>query len=144
MQIRKNKNAIILGTFLGVLMLTLYACNKQMAFSISPVVPAARGTVSIKKDKNENYAIDIKISGLAEIERLQGDKKSYVVWITTQDENAKNIGQINSSTKTLSKRLSASFQSVSTSKPTKVFITAEEDGAVEYPGNMVVLSTEEI
>ncbi|MDX1954045.1 MAG: hypothetical protein SFU20_00850 [Chitinophagaceae bacterium] len=144
MQSYKHRNSIILGTFLAVLMLTLYACNKQMAFSTSPIVPAARGNVKIKKDKNENYAIEINISGLAEVERLQGNKKSYVVWINTPNENAKNIGQITSSTKTFSKRLSASFQSVSTSKPTRVFITAEEDGTVEYPGNMVVLSTEEI
>lgn len=144
MQTYKHKNSIILGTFLAVMILTLYACNKQMAFATSSVVPAARGNVKIKKDKNENYAIEINISGLAEVERLQGNKKSYVVWINTPNENAKNIGQITSSTKTFSKRLSASFQSVSTSKPTRVFITAEEDGTVEYPGNMVVLSTEEI
>jgi hypothetical protein len=120
----------------------LSSCSKKVYFTTSPVVPAARGYVKVKKDNNKNYMIDISISDLAEVQRLQGNKKVYVVWMSSNMDSPKNMGQINSDTKMFSKKLTASFHSVSATKPTRVFITAEEDGAVQYPGNFEILSTE--
>ena len=56
--------------------------------------------------------------------------------MVTGQENAKNIGLLNSSNK-----LKASFETVSSSKPIKIFITAEDDENVQYPGEQIVLST---
>jgi len=53
---------------------------------------------------------------------------------------AKNIGQINSKMN-MAKNLKASFQSVSSTKPNKIFITAEDDGSVSSPTGQTVLST---
>jgi hypothetical protein len=53
-----------------------------------------------------------------------------------------NIGKINSSSSLLSSKLKASFETVSSSKPSKIFITAENDATIQYPGNQIVLSTE--
>ncbi len=51
------------------------------------------------------------------------------------------MGQINSSTGFLSSKLKASFETVSSFKPTRVFITAEDDGNIQIPGMYVVLTT---
>jgi hypothetical protein len=116
------------------------SCSRKIAFQTSSVVPAAEGTVKVKKDNNNNYHIEVEIANLAEPNRLQPAKKTYVVWMETDLEGAKNIGQINSSSGFLSKRLKASFDAVSAIKPTRIFITAEDEGTVQYPG-MQVLST---
>jgi hypothetical protein len=133
---------IIAAFFIAALLPFLSSCTKKIYFETSVVVPAARGYAKIKKDKNENYTIQISISNLAEVERLQAGKKTYVVWMIAGRDNAKNIGQINSSMKRFSKSLSASFGTVSPAKPEKIFITAEEDGTVHYPGNLVVLTAD--
>lgn len=141
------KNIKITAGFIicsAFILTVLGGCTKKIAFTTSPVAPAARGYVTIKKDNNENYAIAITISNLAEVERLQGGNKAYVVWMTSDGQGTKNIGQINSGSKRFSKKLRASFNSVSTSKPTTIFITAEEDRNIQYPGNIRVLSTDKI
>ncbi len=127
---------IFIGIFVSLMMVFFTSCATKMVFLDSPVVPGAKGNVSIKNDKNKNYTIQIEISYLAEIEKLQPPKNTYVVWLVTKQESAKNIGRITSS-----KKLKASFKTVSSVKPTKIFITAENDGNIQYPGTMVVLST---
>jgi hypothetical protein len=37
--------------------------------------------------------------------------------------------------------LKASFETVSSTKPTKIFLTAEDDASIQYPGSQVVIST---
>lgn len=126
-----------------IVVLTLFvltSCAKKISFQTSAVVPAAQGTVKMKKDKNDNYTIHVNLSNLSDPGRLQPPMKTYVIWMESNDARLKNIGQINSSTGFLSKRLKASFETVSSVKPSKLFITAEEDGTVQYPG-MQVLTT---
>ncbi|UFH45565.1 hypothetical protein LNP27_10515 [Flavobacterium galactosidilyticum] len=117
------------------------SCSQKIAFQNSTVVPAAQGIVTIKKDNNKNYAIKIKISNLAEVQRLQPAKNVYVVWIETEENRIKNIGQIKSNTGFISSKLKASFETVTSFQPTKVFITAEENQDVIYPGYQMVLTT---
>jgi hypothetical protein len=125
---------------LSILMKNLFA--KKVGFLSSSVVPAARGYVKVKRDINENYLIQVKISNLAEVNRLQPSKQFYVVWMITDREITDNIGQIDSSTTFLSTKLKASFKSVSASKPIKIFITAEEDPITQTPDNRIILSTD--
>ncbi|MEP6725389.1 MAG: hypothetical protein ABJC98_06225 [Bacteroidota bacterium] len=127
----------------AAMMLFLFSsCSRKISFQTSTVVPAAEGTVKVKKDKNDNYRISVSISNLAEPNRLQPAKHTYVVWMDTDNNRIKNIGQINSSTGFLSSKLKASFETVSSFKPIKIFITAEDDAAIQYPGMQVVLSTD--
>jgi hypothetical protein len=135
---------LTIGACLTVTTLSNSSCSNKLYFDTSEVVPAARGYVTMSKDNNHNYNIEVTISNLAEVERLQGGKKTYVVWMTSDGGDPKNLGQITSDTKRYSKKLSASFQSVSATKPTRVFVTAEEDGTVKYPGNFEVLTTRTI
>ena len=117
------------------------SCSQKIAFQNSTVVPAAQGKVTIKKDSNKNYAIKIKISNLAEVQRLQPAKNVYVVWIETEENNIKNIGRIKSDSGFLSSKLKATFETVTSFKPTKVFITGEDNQDVSFPGYQMVLTT---
>lgn len=134
------KNIFLILLALGMLPI-MNACTKKVAFMTSSVVPAARGYVKVDRDANENYVVAIDIVNLAEPKRLDPAKNTYVVWIETDEQMPKNIGQLSSSSSTFSKTLKASFKSVSSSKPTKVFITAENDESTQYPSAQVVLST---
>lgn len=121
-----------------VLFLTFTFCSKKIQFENSNVVPAARGDVSVKKDKNNNYNIKMEVSYLAEPERLQPPKKYYVVWLSSSDNQIPlNIGQIVGTS-----ILHVKFESVSSSKPKRIFITAEDDASTQYPGQYVVLETD--
>lgn len=130
--------------FISILMvlflLSCTSCARKVAFLISPVVPAARGNVQVTKDNNKNYVIHVNILNLAEVERLSPPKHAYVVWMVTEQDIAKNIGQI-SSKEGMTKQLKASFQTVSAIKPNKIFITAEDDAAVSSPMGEIILST---
>ena len=128
----------------GVLLTGIFffsSCAKKINFLNSAVAPAARGDVKIKKDGNNNYNIKIQLLDLAESNRLQPPKNTYVVWLESDNSYVKNIGQIKSGINFLAKKLKASFETVSTVKPTRIFITAEDDGSVQYPGTVVVLTT---
>ncbi|CAN5189759.1 hypothetical protein BH11BAC6_BH11BAC6_05180 [soil metagenome] len=134
------RNIYTLAVLLFIIF-TFSSCARKMSFQTSSVVPAAEGIVKIKKDKNNNYNIDINIMRLASPDRLNPPKDLYVVWMNTDNNAAKNIGQIKTSSGFLSKTLKSSLQTVSTTNPTGFFITAENDGNVQYPSGEVVLKT---
>lgn len=112
------------------------SCAKKIYFQTSSVVPAAEGKLTVTNDKNNNYVIKMQISNLADVERLEPPKNSYVVWMETDGGLAKNIGRIISTNK-----LNVSFETVTAFKPSKIFITAEVDESTQYPGSMLVLTT---
>lgn len=122
-----------------IALLGLSSCASTSSFLISTVVPAAEGTIRIRKDKNKNYDIVIKMYNLAEVERLEPPKNAYVVWMENEDGRVKNLGRINSSHEMLTKKLKATFETVSPTKPTKIFITAEDEANVTSPSSMIVL-----
>lgn len=128
---------ILIGILTIVMIVSFTSCSKKLVFLKSSVTPAAEGYVTVKKDKNNNYVIQIKLSNLAGIERLQPPKKSYVIWMHTDQESTENLGRITSSNK-----LNATFETVTSYKPIIVFITAEEDADAQQPGNTIVLTTE--
>ncbi len=119
------------------LVLSFSSCAKKITFLTSKVVPAARGDVMVKKDKNKNYDIKLELSYLAEPNRLLPPKNAYVVWLVSDESDIPiNLGQIVGTSK-----LNIKFETVSSSKPKRIFITAEEDPSIQYPGDMVVLES---
>lgn len=124
-----------------IMISSLNSCALKKPFLLSSVEPAARGTVTIKSDKNKNYKIKVQVYNLAEANRLSGVNSTYVVWMITVEKTTKNIGQIRSSTSILSKRLKASLETKSSFKPTKIFLTLEDDASIQSPIGQVVLST---
>ena len=125
------------------IMILMFAssCARKVSFQTSSVVPGAQGSVKLKKDNNSNYGIQIFLSNLAEPGRLTPPKSHYVVWMESDNNYIKNIGQINTSSSFMSKRLTSSFETVTAVKPTRIYITSEDDPGVQYPSSQVVLTT---
>lgn len=134
--LKKINTAVVI-----ILALLALSCSRKISFLNSEAVPAARGFVKVKKDNNKNYMIRIELNNLAEVERLQPARKAYVIWMETSAEPVKNIGQIKSASGMLTSKLKATFNTVSVLKPTKIFITAEDETGIQYPVNTVVLTT---
>ncbi len=144
----KNKNyTLILKSLLGIALIFcitgfLQSCSKKITFGTSSVVPAAEGYVKVKKDKNNNYNIDLSLKRLAAPKRLNPPKQAYIVWMDTGENGTKKIGQLKTSSSMISQTLKSSLQTVSSYKPTKIFITAEDDAGIQYPAGQTVLSTD--
>ncbi|UFH51967.1 hypothetical protein [Spirosoma sp. KNUC1025] len=126
---------IILSLGIGII---LNACTPKMAFTTSSVVPAASGTINVKKDKNENYTLKVNVHNLAESKNLTPPKNSYLVWMKQNDRSVKKLGQLNPSGKTLT----ASLSTTTVAKPQEIFITAEDNAEILYPAGQTVLTTE--
>jgi hypothetical protein len=138
-----TRTKIVFFTLASALMIfSISSGAAQVNFLNSSVVPAARGTVSVKKDSYNNYIMEIQVENLAEAGRLSPPKSTYVVWMVTDQNFTKNIGQVKTSKKFLSKQLKASFETKSSFKPVKIFITAEYDPNLQSTNSDVVLTTE--
>ncbi len=139
-------NELSKNYFIGVLMiiviLFMASCATSESFLNSSVVPGASGKVKVKRDKNQNYVIDLKVADLAAVERLQSSKQMYVVWMETERGNFENLGQMQTSTGFLSKQRTASLETVSSFKPIRFFITAENEKNARYPDQETILTTD--
>jgi hypothetical protein len=105
------------------------------------VVPAATGSVKIKKVDNGDYHITVKVLNLAPAKRLRPAREVYVVWIEINRNSVKNLGMIKSSSGLFSNTLKGQMEATVPVKPTSVFITAEDNEYVRYPGNQLILKT---
>ena len=121
--------------------LMLGGCSRKATFMQSSVVPAAEGSVTVKKDNNQNYNIDIEINHLAEVEKVFTRRHVYIVWMETEEGDTKKLGQLISSKKFFSSQRKASLETVSTHKPVRVFVTAEKNQKTMYAEGKVILST---
>jgi hypothetical protein len=128
---------IFLGFLTVMIMLPFSLQAQKIPFLQSSIAPAAEGYVKINSDRNNNNVIKISIKNLAEIERLDPDMQTYIVWMVTDRDSTENIGRINSSNS-----LNVSFEAVSSYQPIKIFITAEKNESVQTPSERIVLTTD--
>ena len=135
-----RKNAVIIP--ICFLVFLFGACAKKFSFSNSPIVPGAGGKVAVKQDNNNNYIINVKTVHLTPAKNLTPSKAVYVVWMEGEDNNLKKLGQLKPSNTIISKTHKGELKATTTSKPRKIFITAEDDGNIEYPSSSLVLTTE--
>jgi len=135
-----KRNALPLLAVFALFMLA--SCARKLSFNNSVVVPAAQGQVKVKKDNNKNYAIEVKVTNLAPPKNLRPARNTYVVWVETKDNGIKSLGQLNSSSGFFSDGLKASLKTVTSYEPKSFFITAEDNGSTQYPGEQVVLRTD--
>lgn len=119
----------------------LGSCAKKVAFNPSTVSPGATGSVKIKRDKNKNYAIDLKVRNLPKAEDLQPPRRGYTVWVETNDNRAQNVGNLDTSVGLFSRTRKGDLETVNSAKPVRIFITPEDNKAPEIPGSEPILST---
>jgi len=138
--------SILLGVLVLGMMFPVTSCaqkSQKVEFMTSSVVPGAHGYVKVKRDKdNKNYHMKLEITALADVDRLETSSVSYVVWMETDQGNTENLGQLNSSSGFLSKQMKASLETVSSYKPSIIYVTAEENTNVRYPGDKKILTTD--
>lgn len=122
-------------------LLLLSACSRKINFNTSTVVPAATGKVKMKKDKNNNYQVDAEFRNLADPKNLQIPRQVYVLWMETDGKGAQNLGKVVPRSGIFSSAIKAELETVTSIRPTRFFITAEDDGTVQYPGSQLILQT---
>lgn len=141
-QTSTKKHSFLKIILLGLItMVFLSACSRKMSFQTSAVVPAAEGKVKVKKDKNNNYRIELNLSRLADPKRLDPSRELYVVWMDTQNNGIKNIGRLATSSGMFSSALKSSLRTVTPYKPVRFFITAEDRADITYSGGQKILET---
>jgi hypothetical protein len=117
------------------------SCSKKLYFAASTIAPAAEGVVKYKKDANTNYCVDLKILNLADSRRLDPPKNYYVLWMTTEQNGVKNLGQVRSLKDVYTGALRARLKTVTAFKPTGFYITGEDQANISSPGSQIVLRT---
>jgi hypothetical protein len=117
------------------------ASSQKMHFQQSNVVPAAQGTVHVSTNKLKGYDIDISIFHLAGPQRLQPAEKTYIVWMDTERNGTKNLGEMQSKDGFMSNTLKATMKITTPFRPTRIFITAEDVAAISNPHGQQVLTT---
>jgi hypothetical protein len=130
-----TKKILLVPLAIGVM---FFSCSTKTPFLTSNVVPGAHGSVKVKRDKNANYNIELSVISLADPARLDPPKNTYMVWVETEQDRAKNIGLLKTSSSLFSKTMKSSLETVTSYKPTRVFITAEDDVSAQYPGQVVL------
>ncbi len=129
-KINKYSAGIFSAGVLILLAFMLPSCARKMSFQTSTVVPAAEGSVKVKKNKNKNYDIDLSVIRLAAPSRLDPPKKVYIVWMNTEQNGTKEVGQLKTSSSLLSKTMKSSLKTTVPFQPTGFFITAENDADI--------------
>jgi hypothetical protein len=148
---RDMKNQMTMITILRIsrLLLVMIAaacltsCSNTLHFVPSTVVPGANGSVKVKTDKNNNYAIDVSVRDLAEPSLLTDPKANYVVWMETQN-GTQNLGRLRTSRGLFSKSMKGSLVTVTPHTPIKFLITAEDQADARYPGETILTSESNI
>ncbi len=124
------------GLLLGAVVLILTSCASTAKFPVSSVTPAAEITAKMKQDKNKNYVIEVTGRNMASANRLNPPKNNYIVWIVTDKNGTKNIGQL------INKNAKKSYLKTSTPFSVKeIFITAEDQGDISYPSGIEISRT---
>lgn len=137
---RRNKglkNSISVMLVITII-LSITSCSQKIPFAISSVVPSAEGSVKVKSDKNNNYTIELSVVRLVDPARLTPTKVGYIIWMQTEKNGIQNIGQLISSSGFMSKKQKGSLNTVTPFKPTRFFITSEDNLSVQYPGEIIL------
>lgn len=119
--------------FFSIAILLLNSCSSTLKFPISSVTPAAEIKVNIKKDKHNNHVIKVTAVDLAGADRLIPPKNNYIIWIVTERNGIKNVGQLTSKNEKKSYLISNTPFIIK-----EVFITAEEQGNISYPSGIEI------
>ena len=114
----------------------LTQCTRKVTFPVSSTVPAALAKAQIGRDRNGNTQIELKVDYLAPPENLTPPKSAYLVWIQPPNEQAVALGRL-----MVDSKRRGVLKGVTQFREFSLFVTAEDDPAVAFPGEQMVLST---
>jgi hypothetical protein len=116
--------------------LLLAACATTTKFPISTVAPAAVITSKKTVDKDKNYVIELIALNLTSTDRLNPPKNHYNVWIVTEQNDYKNLGQVmNANAKKVV------FKTLTPFNPKEIILTAEDEGNRLMPAGIEIART---
>lgn len=114
----------------------LAACATTTKFPISTVAPAAVITSKKTVDKDKNYVIELIALNLTSTDRLNPPKNHYNVWIVTEQNDYKNLGQVmNANAKKVV------FKTLTPFNPKEIILTAEDEGNRLMPAGIEIART---
>ncbi|MCF2443609.1 hypothetical protein L0657_06530 [Dyadobacter sp. CY345] len=139
---KKSFTSVLLNFLLPILMVFIItSCSKKFVFNNSAIVPAAEGSIKMKKDKNDNYGVKLSVKNLAPANDLVESRNTYVLWANTRNNGIKNLGQVKNETGLFSKALKSELNTATPFEPQSFFITAENKADINYPDGQVILKT---
>lgn len=120
-----NRAALFVLAFLIV---CSAAWGRKFPLTTTPVVPAAKGEINAKVDRNGNTDIDLKLEHMAKATSLTPPATTYVVWFQESDDPPKAAGELK-----VGDNLKAEFKTTTRMKNFRVFGTAESDPLTREP-----------
>ncbi len=111
----------------------IYAA-KKVPLNAASIVPAAKGSVQIGKDRNGNTEVKLKVEHLAKPSALSPSQEHYIVWLQDKGSGPENQGELR-----VDEKLEGTFQTVTPLKNFDLFVTGENDGTVKSPSGPEVL-----
>jgi hypothetical protein len=126
----------IIQTLLLSLATLLAGCATTAKFPISTVAPAAEISAKKTMDKNKNYVIELVALNLTSTDRLNPPKNHYNVWIVTEQNDYKNLGQVmNANAKKVV------FKTLTPFNLKEIILTAEDEGNKLLPTGIEISRT---
>jgi hypothetical protein len=129
----RNFGSIIV---LGIVSAALVYAAKKFPLTAASIVPAAKGSVEIGKDRNGNTEVKLKVEHLANPTNLSPSQANYIVWLQDKVSGPENLGELR-----VNGKLEGTFQTVTPRKKFDLFVTGENDGKVKSPSGPEVLRT---
>jgi hypothetical protein len=123
-------------TTLVVVSAALVYAAKKYPLTAASIVPAAKGSVELGKDRNGNTEVKLKVEHLANPTSLTPSQANYIVWLQDKGSGPENQGELK-----VNGKLEGTFQTVTPRKNFELFVTGENDGTVKSPSGPEVLRT---
>lgn len=121
---------------LALISAALVYAAKKFPLTAASIVPAAKGSVEIAKDRNGNTELKLKVEHLANPTSLSPSQANYVVWLQDKGTGPENQGELK-----VNGKLEGAFQTVTPRKNFELFVTGENDATVKSPSGPEVLRT---
>ncbi len=142
MQFHKRRFIYLSISTLIFSMLLFSSCSKRISFPPSAVVPGVEPKAKVKKTDDGDYRVSLDVNHLVRPEQLSPPKKHYVVWINTENQGVRNIGELKNRSGMMANTRKASFERTIGFKPTQIFVTSENSTDVQFPGDETVFRSE--
>lgn len=108
--------------------------SRELAFALSPALPAAHPNARIRQDANENQLVEIEIEHMAPAEHLSPPRVVYVVWAEGDGGRILPLGQLR-----VGEDREGHFRGVTALERFRILISAELDPQVTQPSQPYML-----